>query len=90
MYNKIIVMRNEEVVNCYMANTEFGVKYGVLVKIDGYNEIRYGFATRTGKVTKTYKTLRGMQNWLSKNEWQQITTEFHQHQCQQLIRKLGE
>ena len=90
MYNEIIVMRNEQVVEYYMAKTEFGVKYGVLVKIDGYNEIRYGFTTRTGKATKTYKTQRGVQNWLSRNEWQQITTEFHKNQCQKLIRKLGE
>ena len=90
MYNEIIVMRNEQVVEYYMAKTEFGVKYGVLVKIDGYNEIRYGFATRTGKATKTYKTQRGVQNWLSRNEWKQITTDFHKAKCLEKVRKLGE
>ena len=90
MYNQIVVLRNQEVVSYYMAKTEFGVKYGVLVKINGYNETKYGFITRSGVNSKTLKTQRGMANWLARNDWQQITTTFHEHQCQQLIKKLGE
>ena len=45
MFNQIIVKRNQEIVEYYMAETTTGFKYAVLVKISGYNGVEYGFVT---------------------------------------------
>ena len=92
MFNQIIVKRNQEVVEHYMAETATGFKYAVLVKISGYNGVEYGFVTTSGQASKTYKTQRGMRNWVAQSvtDWQQITTDFHKAKCLEKVRKLGE
>ncbi len=92
MCNEIIVKRNQEVVDYYMAEAVNGFKYGVIVKISGYNEVRYGFVTTSGQASKTYKTLRGMQKWVAQSvtEWQQIKTNCHKEKCLEKVIKLGE
>ena len=84
--NNLIIMRNQEVVGYYMAETGIGFRYAVLVKINYYDGAKYGFITTSGQVTKEYKTKRSMSKWAMEREWQEIKTTYHQAKCQEMIK----